>query len=116
MQTYKGGCHCQAVRFEVEMELTKAMECNCSHCYLKGMLLAFVPGENVTILSGEEMLTEYRFNKEHIAHLFCKVCGAQPFGRANDAEGKLTYAINVRCLEGVDAESLEINQFDGKSL
>ncbi len=116
MQTYKGSCHCQAVQFEVEMELTKAMECNCSHCSIKGMLLTFGPATSVRVLSGEDMLTEYRFNKEHIAHLFCKVCGVQPFGRANDAEGNLTYAINVRCLEGVDPESLEIGKFDGKSL
>lgn len=116
METYKGACHCHAIIFEVDMELTKAMECNCSHCYLKGFLLAFVPGTTVRILTGEDMLTEYRFNKEHIAHLFCKVCGAQPFGRANDAEGNMTYAINIRCLEGVEPESLEINKFDGKNM
>ncbi len=116
MKTYKGSCHCQAVTFEVEMDLTKAMECNCSHCFMKGFLLTFVPASQVTLLTGEEMLTEYRFNKKHIAHLFCKVCGAQPFGRANDAEGSMTYAVNVRCLEGVDPQTLEIDQFDGKSM
>lgn len=116
MQTYQGSCHCSAVTFEVEMELTKAIECDCTHCYLKGFLLAFVPAESIKNLKGEEMLTEYRFNKKHIAHLFCKVCGAQPFGRAENEEGKITYAINVRCLEGVDISKLEVSQYNGKDI
>lgn len=116
MQVYQGACHCGAVSYEVEMELTNAVQCNCSHCFSKGFLLAFVPETQVKILSGEEMLTEYRFNKMHIAHLFCKVCGTQTFGRATNAEGEPVYAINLRTLKDTDIEQLEIIQYDGKSI
>ena len=33
--TYKGGCHCGRVAFEVEGDLGQIIECNCSHCSKK---------------------------------------------------------------------------------
>lgn len=65
------------------------------------------------MLSGEEKLTEYTFNKKSIRHLFCAVCGVQSF-----AEG-VTFpkvAINVRCLEGVDTSTLTVTPFNGKDI
>ena len=45
MKKYKGGCHCGAVAYEVETDLAKVIECNCSHCHKKGVALNFVePG------------------------------------------------------------------------
>lgn len=114
MQKYSGSCHCQAVTFEVDMELGEVLSCNCSHCSKKGFLLAFVPQEQLNILSGEENLTEYRFNKKMIAHLFCKTCGIQGFSRAELPDGKKMSAINVRCLDGVDVDTLTIKKVDGK--
>jgi len=32
---YHGSCHCGRIAFDVEGELTQAMECNCSHCSRK---------------------------------------------------------------------------------
>jgi hypothetical protein len=115
MQKYQGSCHCEAVTFEVEMELTSAMECNCSHCFRKGFLLSFIPEAQFTLLTGQDMLTEYRFNKKHIAHLFCKVCGTQAFGKGVAPDGTATIAVNVRCLKDIDVSSLSITQVDGKS-
>ena len=86
MKTYSGSCHCGAVAFTVTADIENGIECNCSYCHIKGLLLSFVPREQVTILQGEDNLTEYRFNKKHIAHVFCKTCGVQPFGRAGNAD------------------------------
>lgn len=113
---YTGGCHCGAVKYEVEADLSHTMACNCSHCEKKGFILSFVPAEQFTLLSGEDMLTEYRFNKKVIAHLFCKVCGVQPFGRGTNSDGKKTVAINVRSLDDVDLTLLHPTEFDGKNL
>lgn len=115
MQTYTGGCHCGQVRFEVTMELTGAMECNCSYCSKRGFLLTFVLPEQFKLLSGEEAQSEYQFNRKTIHHLFCKTCGVQSFGRGQNSEGKTMYAINVRCLDEVDLSALKITQIDGKS-
>ena len=34
--------------------------------------------------SGEDELTEYTFNKHVVHHLFCSICGIQPFAEAAD--------------------------------
>lgn len=115
MQTYTGGCHCGAVRYEVEADLSSVIECNCSHCSKKGFLLSFTPASNFRLLSGQEALTEYRFNKKQIAHLFCKTCGVQSFAAGAMPDGSEVRAVNVRCLEGVEPASLKITAVDGRS-
>ena len=113
---YKGGCHCEAVKYEVETDFSFVIECDCSHCYDKGLLLTFVPAEKFTLLSGEENLQDYRFNKKRIHHLFCKTCGVQSFGRGTNREGKPTVSINLRCLENIDPKTLTITPYAGKDL
>lgn len=117
METKQGGCHCGAVTYEVEIDLTKpVIECNCSYCQEKGLLLSFVPGDKLTILSGEGNLAEYRFNTEKIQHLFCKTCGTQCFGRATMPDGTPGAAINVRTLKGIEFASITRVPVDGRSL
>jgi hypothetical protein len=116
MKKHSGGCHCKKVRFEVEIDLSKpVIECNCSYCQVKGMLLSFAPASSFTLTSGEDMLSEHRFNKKTIAHLFCKTCGVQSFGRGEGPQGA-TVAINVRALDDIDISTLERNQFNGKDM
>jgi hypothetical protein len=114
-KTYKGSCHCGKVRYEVRTDLAKVIACNCSLCSRAGYLLNFVPDSQFKLLSGEGDLQDYRFNKHVIAHLFCKTCGVRSFSRGKSRDGSPTAAINVRCLEGVDLDSLEITKFDGRS-
>ena len=113
MTTYKGGCHCGAVRYEVETDLSKVLVCNCSHCHKKGLVLNFVDKERFTLLSGKDSLSDYNFNKKSIRHLFCKTCGVQSF-----AEGAAfpKACINVRCLDEVDIDALTFTPFNGKDL
>lgn len=114
--TYEGGCHCGAVRYRVSgLDLDKTITCNCSRCSKLGSVLSFVPAESFNLLSGEDKLSDYQFNKKVIHHLFCSVCGVQSFSRGVDVEGKQTVAVNVRCLDGIDADSLNSERFDGKS-
>lgn len=116
MQTYQGGCHCKEVRYTAELDLTApVLECNCSHCQIMGALLSFTPLENFTITNGEDILTEYRFNTEKIAHLFCARCGIEPFGRGTNKDGSPTVAVNVRTIDDVDLSTLTRMPVDGKS-
>ena len=114
-QTYEGGCHCGAVRFSCEADLSTVLECNCSHCSKKGFLLAFVPKHQFRLTSGEDKLTEYRFNKHVIAHQFCSICGVQPHGFGKMPDGTETAAINARCIDGVDLTTLNRVPYDGAS-
>ncbi len=110
-----GGCQCGKVRFEVTVDLgAPVISCNCSMCGRSGTLLTFVPADQFTLLSGEGELTDYRFNKHVIHHLFCKVCGIKSFARGSGPKGP-TVAINTRCLDDIDIEKLNITRVDGKS-
>jgi hypothetical protein len=115
MHTYTGGCHCGNVRYEVQAELTQVISCNCSMCSKRASLLSFVPATQFTLLSGEESLTDYQFNKKIIHHLFCSICGIGSFGRGIGPNGVEMVALNVRCLDDVDLSTLTITPYDGKS-
>jgi hypothetical protein len=115
MKTYHGSCHCGAVTYEVEADFTEGMSCNCSHCKRKGFLLAFVPATQFSLKSGEDKLTKYQFNKKHIDHLFCKICGVQSFAQGNDKDGNGMVGIILNCLEDLDTDTLKIVKVDGKS-
>lgn len=114
---YTGGCHCGKVRYEVEADLTQpVIACNCSICGRSGTLLTFVPPDRFKLLSGEDSLTDYQFNKHVIHHLFCKSCGIKSFARGKRPDGADVVAINARCLDEVDPSTLSVKHFDGKSL
>jgi hypothetical protein len=113
---YEGSCHCARNTFEVDGELTGAIECNCSHCSRKGYLLWFVPRDNFRLITPESHLGTYTFNKHVIEHMFCLHCGCAPFGFGVDEKGVPTVAVNVRCVDGVDLANLTRIPFDGRSL
>lgn len=115
-KTYVGSCHCGNVRYEVATQLQQLVACNCSICTKTGTLLTFVTAENFTLLSGEESLSNYQFNKKVIDHFFCSNCGIRSFAKGIRPDGKPMVAVNVRCLDGVEIENLDVMRFDGKSL
>jgi hypothetical protein len=116
MKTYQGSCHCGKVAYEVTMDLGEVIACNCSMCGRSGTLLTFVGADQFTLKSGEDQLTDYLFNKEHIHHKFCATCGIKSFATGKGPGGKDMYAINVRCLDGVDLDGLQVKHVDGRSL
>ncbi len=116
-QTYSGGCQCGKVRYEVSMEISEVLACNCSRCARLGSLLAFAPANQFQLLSGDADLTKFKFNKNMIEHQFCSTCGIQSFAIGTHPKtGAKMAAINVRCLNGVDVDSLKVKKVDGRSL
>lgn len=116
METKTGSCHCKKVQYTATLDLSSpVIECNCSHCEAKGLLLTFVPVEQFILTRGEDAQTEYRFNTHAIQHLFCSTCGVQCFGKGQNPDGAKTAAINVRTLDGVDLGNLTRVSYDGKS-
>ncbi len=114
-QRYSGGCHCGKVRYEVTLDASQPLECNCSHCSRLGLLLGFTTPDKFKLLSGESAQTEYRFNRHVIQHLFCATCGTQSYANGKTPDGKPMVAINVRCLDGIDVATLKTRPYDGRS-
>ncbi|UXT49661.1 GFA family protein [Agrobacterium tumefaciens] len=110
---YHGSCQCGDVSFEVDADLDHTIVCNCSRCKRLGSTLAFAPREKFTLLSGEDKLSEYLFNKHKIHHLFCSTCGIESFAYADGPDGTPMVAVNANCLDGVDPRGLKPQVFDG---
>jgi|SRR5688572_25417263 hypothetical protein len=113
---YKGSCHCGRVAFEVEGTIDSALSCNCSICQRKGSLLWFVPRHKLRLVTPEDNASTYTFNKHTIRHRFCPTCGMHPYGEGTDPKGGRTAAVNIRCLDGIDLESIPVKHFDGRSM
>ena len=108
---HSGGCHCGAVKFEVEAPTRiVASDCNCSICRMSGYLHLIVPRSRFRLLQGADELTEYKFNTGAARHLFCSRCGVKSFyvPRSNP-DG---YSVNVRCLDSSTIEHIEVRLFD----
>lgn len=115
MTQYTGGCHCGKIAFEVEAEFDKAIVCNCSHWSMKGFRLSFVPRADFTLKKGDGEWMTYKFNKGTIDHNFCKTCGVESFAYGRMPDGPEIAAINLNCVDALDAPSLPEEKVDGKS-
>ncbi len=113
---YHGSCHCGNIQFDVEAELTSAVACNCSICLRKGTLLMFAPSTQFTLLTADKNITTYTFNKHVIKHKFCAICGVQCFGEGVDPKGNSVMAVNIRCLDNVDIDTIPVHHYDGKAI
>lgn len=116
-KTYRGSCHCGAVRFEADLDLSQSSyRCNCSICRRTRFWPAVATPEGFRLLSGESELTRYLFNTRKNHHYFCKHCGVRCFGVGNDTPIGSMYGVNLGCLEDVtdaDLSRVPITYVDG---
>ena len=118
-KTYNGSCHCGAVRYEADIDLSAGtIKCNCSICTKKRSQSVIVKPEVFRLLSDEAELGEYQFGSKTSHHLFCRHCGVSSFGWGDVPEiGGKFYSVNVACLDDVDLDELvnaPITYFDGR--
>ncbi|KAJ5389844.1 uncharacterized protein N7496_000912 [Penicillium cataractarum] len=84
-----------------------------SYCHISGSLHAFA--DDIEIHQGAQSLKEYGFGSHSIKIFFCGTCGANVYNRS--VNPKFIYgkcAINVRLLQGVDLEAIEVTKREGK--
>lgn len=113
-ETFAGGCHCGAVRFEVDAPVdADVWRCNCSICNKVGYLHLIVDKAKFRLLAGAGVLTSYRFNTGVAEHLFCSVCGVKPFYVPRSHPGG--YSVNVRCLDAGAFGAARVREFDGQN-
>ncbi|MGH6892426.1 MAG: GFA family protein [Dongiaceae bacterium] len=107
-KAYHGSCHCGAVRFECDLDLSAGTsKCNCSICRKGRFWKAIVKPDAFRIRQGAEALSDYQFGRGIIHHAFCSRCGIKPFGHANIPEfGGKFFAIKLACLDDAEAREL----------
>ena len=109
---HPGGCHCGAVRFEVELVApVGAQTCNCSICVRVGFIHVIVRQSRFRVTQGSENLSQYTFNTGLAQHLFCKTCGVKAFYRPrSNPDG---WSVNGRCLD--EPVEMNLSAFDGQN-
>lgn len=112
--THTGGCHCGAVRFEVDAPADiEVTDCNCSICSKTGILHLIVNKDQFRLLSGEDNLSTYTFDTREAKHYFCKTCGIKSFYvPRSHPDG---FSVNARCLDVGTVRSMNITPFDGQN-
>lgn len=117
-KTYHGSCHCGAVRFEADIDLSRGtLRCNCSICIKARFWAAVVKSGSFRLLQGEADLVKYQFAAKRDEHFFCRHCGIRSFGTGDSPRWGKFYGVSVTCLDDVSDEELAsapITYLDGR--
>ena len=113
LKTYSGSCHCGAVRFEADIDLSAGSNrCNCSVCTKARAWFLIVKPEHFRQTAGEEKLSEYQWtppgrSDSFLHYRFCKTCGIRTagYGGLDSKEGGF-YFVSVASLDNVDPDEL----------
>ena len=109
---YKGSCHCGSVKFSVETDLSKVVQCNCSICKRKNAKMNLLPKEAIKITQGQKNLSIYQFGTNIAKHFFCKTCGIYTHHqRKSDPNG---IGVNLGCLDELDSFTIDTELLNNK--
>jgi hypothetical protein len=107
LKTYHGSCHCKAVRYQADIDLSQGtIRCNCSICAKGRYWPALIAPEAFRLLAGEEALSLYQFGAKVDGHPFCKHCGVRSFGTGKSPRIGPFVSINLSCLDDVTEAEL----------
>ena len=124
-QVWQGACHCRRTRFSITTEIDHTRICDCSICHQRGALIFRVEEDQFTLHTPLSDMGLYEWGTGTAKDYFCKTCGILPFRRPREATaaelsaGETAFngwAVNLRCVEGLDASKLPIRQIQGSSL
>jgi hypothetical protein len=114
--THAGGCHCGAVRFEFDADLSQGpSRCNCSVCTKIAPTGLIVKPNAFRLVSGEADLSAYVWGAKISQRLFCKHCGVHCFGRGHlEQIGGDFVSVNLNCVDGFDPSTVPVIYWDGR--
>lgn len=113
LKTYHGSCHCGAVAFEAEIDLSReTLRCNCSFCRKARSWSAYLGDpSNLRITKGQEAIARYHGRdpgpEPYISHAFCSRCGTRLFTTGKIPElGGAFASVSLPALDDASAADL----------
>ena len=102
-RTYKGSCHCGAIRVQLKSATPAAKlavrACQCGFCTRHGVISVCDPKGKATIEFDEDSLVRYQFASFTSEYIVCANCGTYVGAFLRDGKGRKGWSIaNVRGL------------------
>lgn len=122
-KTYHGSCHCGAIRFQADIDLSKgSMRCNCSICSKARSWFTLVEPDHFHLIAGADAQAEYQWTPpgrsgSNLHYHFCKICGVRTPGRGEHGPGEgAFYFVPLASLDDANTDELAaaIRYVDGR--
>jgi hypothetical protein len=106
-RTYRGSCHCGAIRFEADLDLGKGTgKCNCTFCWKVRNWSIMTKPDKFRLLAGKDDLGDYS-KHETGHHGFCKRCGVRTHSWGDIPQiGGPFVSVSLAALDDLAAEEL----------
>ena len=108
----EGGCHCGAVRIQVDEAPATLTECNCSICRRVGGLW-FYPHPRQVRIDGEAATVTYVQGDRTLALHHCGTCGCTTHWRSLEAGGGDRMGVNARMMAPEVVAAAKVRRLDG---
>lgn len=114
-----GGCLCGSIRYEVEGEPFRALNCHCNDCRRSTgsafTTIVFYKDEQLKLVSGELKAFDHKADSgRKVRKLFCGDCGTQLFGTTEHRSG-VTY-IRIGTFDDANFVRPDLNLYMARAL
>jgi len=112
---HHGTCLCGDIQFEVELDLSKGSQCNCTLCTKLGATGSLVKPADFTLLSPESALASFSRTPQIGSWFFCARCHIYCFSKGHlEVLGGDFVSVNLHCIDGFDLARTELVHWDGR--
>lgn len=119
LKTYHGSCHCGAVKYQADLDLSEGTnKCNCTICSKSRHWGKGIKPDAFRLLAGADAMFDYQWNTMQGHRMVCRHCGVSPYSHGYVEEiGGAFVAIEVSTLDDATVDELvsgPITYMDGR--
>ena len=108
LKTYHGSCHCKAIAFEVDLDLSQGTSrCNCNLCHKQRNWVARTTPDHFRLIKTEALGEFFPVPEHPNGHCFCAKCGVRVFSRGDIPEiGGAFVTVAIAALDDATEEEI----------